>query len=226
MVVGVGYPLTQSVFDLCRRAEDFTPPSKDHIRGPDKQDGSSSDDIQWGGAEHFLSMLESDIIPDIESRLLPQLSIVPSQRALFGHSFGGLFSLFALFTHRTLFNTYLIASPSIWFNNCAIIREQEAEYLAGYQWNVSDCHKPRLLLTYGSLEQFPQKKRNETDEEFQRRESGAAAKRMRDNVHEMQARLSTSGRLGQVEIQELDGEDHGRAAGCAIQRGIQWLLDD
>ena len=49
----------------------------------------------------------------------------PARRILGGHSFGGLFTLYAMFTDPSLFWGYLAGSPDIVFANNFIVRQEE-----------------------------------------------------------------------------------------------------
>jgi predicted alpha/beta superfamily hydrolase len=134
VVVGIGYP-TDAPLDIERRRVDYTPPS------------DAKPKMECRGAEYFSEFIEAELKPLIQS-------IVPIDRqrqALFGHSFGGLFTLWSLFTRPGLFQSYMAASPSIWWANRAILAH-EAVFIK----QVAQSVKPlRLLLTAGSLEGAP-----------------------------------------------------------------------
>lgn len=61
-----------------------------------------------GGADRFLSFIETEVIPAIEQRYRTE-----PYRVFAGHSFGGLFALHALFTKPKLFNSWIAVSPSL-----------------------------------------------------------------------------------------------------------------
>src|ERR1044071_4122432 len=65
-----------------------------------------------GGADKFLKFIETELIPQIESKYRVQ-----PFRVLAGHSFGGLFALHAMFTRPELFNSYIAVSPSLQWDN-------------------------------------------------------------------------------------------------------------
>ena len=118
VVVGVGYP-TDEPFDILRRYRDLTPPTPPELIPPSR-DGASV--IETGGRDDFLAFLETQVIPGVESRL----PIDGRRRTLFGHSLGGLFSLYVLYTKGGLFQTYVAADPAIWWSGQAILKEQAA----------------------------------------------------------------------------------------------------
>lgn len=69
-----------------------------------------------GGGPKLLSFLKDELIPYINSKY-------PSSGAniLWGHSLGGLFVLYALFTEPQLFDSYISADPSVWWDNKWVI---------------------------------------------------------------------------------------------------------
>ncbi len=67
---------------------------------------------EGGGDAAFLDFLRTQFQPFVESRV----AVDPAQRALWGHSYGGAFVLFALFAEPTAarsYSAYLAADPSI-----------------------------------------------------------------------------------------------------------------
>lgn len=118
VIVGIGYPI-DGPFDILRRYRDLTPPTPPEFIPPSR-DGASV--IETGGRDDFLTFVETQVIPAVETRL----PIDPQRRTLFGHSLGGLFSLYVLYTKGDLFQTYVAADPAIWWNGQAILGEQAA----------------------------------------------------------------------------------------------------
>lgn len=110
LIVGIGYP-GGKLLDLAARAEDYTPPSEHYT---DTGDRLSK---RFGGAEAFRRFLDSELKPEIASRFTTH----PQHQSLFGHSYGGLYGLYSLFEHTADFQNYLIASPSVWWNNKRIL---------------------------------------------------------------------------------------------------------
>ncbi|MFH5806673.1 alpha/beta hydrolase, partial [Alienimonas sp. DA493] len=108
LLVGVGYPETDRATHQTRRTLDLTPP------GGAAPDGSPS-----GGADALLSFIEDDLKPRIER----EYRVDRDRQALFGHSYGGLFVLHALLSRPGTFRTYLASSPSVWWNDGAILED-------------------------------------------------------------------------------------------------------
>ncbi|KKK19870.1 hypothetical protein P175DRAFT_0516787 [Aspergillus ochraceoroseus IBT 24754] len=215
IVVGIGYPLTDSVFSS-RRSRDLTPPCT-HYTPPDGPDGQPRPE-PYGGADQFLTFITDVVRPFIESRLFPHASFV--RRALFGHSYGGLFVLHTLFTRPASFDVYLAASPSIWWNNRFILSEASK-----FCTDASMVPPLFLRLSLGSREQFPVRQKGESMEGFQRRVAAATRRRMTENCSELASQLTQSNRLHAVEQREYLHEDHGSVIAPALSGGIFYFLD-
>lgn len=74
-----------------------------------------------GGAENFFRFIRDELIPLIDLKYRTN----PADKSLLGFSLSGLFSLYALFNHPDLFNRYLIASPSIWWDTGVTFNYEE-----------------------------------------------------------------------------------------------------
>lgn len=70
-----------------------------------------------------------------------------NRQAIVGHSMGGLLTLHALFTRPYLFTHYVSGSPSIWWGNNEVLKEQE-RFAATWQGE----YRRNLLLTIGANE--------------------------------------------------------------------------
>jgi len=68
------------------------------------------------------------------------------RQTLWGHSYGGLAVLHALFTRPGAFSDYAAASPSLWWHDGVIVGEAQ-----GLQGRLGD-HRPTLMLMRGSDE--------------------------------------------------------------------------
>lgn len=64
-----------------------------------------------GGGPKFLQFLRDELIPWVEQRF----RTLPGERGLVGHSYGGLFANWVLFTAPDTFSRYIIVSPSLWY---------------------------------------------------------------------------------------------------------------
>ncbi|NND79466.1 MAG: alpha/beta hydrolase, partial [Maribacter sp.] len=89
------------------RARDLTPSKA----GEDAYAGANTDIPQSGGAPDFLQFLEKELITFVESNFRTH-----PYRLLEGHSFGGLFSTYALMNKPALFDAFIIQAPALWWN--------------------------------------------------------------------------------------------------------------
>ncbi len=109
VVVGVGYDgaVDRASFDYrSNRTRDYTP-----TRVPTGGYGAVVQKLS-GGAPRFLDFLEKELVPELERRY--RLS---EERAVVGHSFGGLFVAWARFERPALFTRTLSVSPSLWYDD-------------------------------------------------------------------------------------------------------------
>lgn len=70
-----------------------------------------------GGAPALLSFIKNELIPYVNKTYPSNGSNI-----LWGHSFGGLFVLYALFTEPQLFGSYIAADPSVGWDNGYILK--------------------------------------------------------------------------------------------------------
>lgn len=71
-----------------------------------------------GGADNFIKTLELDVFPFIAEKFR-----VSTQRLVMGHSYSGLFVVYAFSTRPDLFDKFLAFSPILWWNNKAIVKD-------------------------------------------------------------------------------------------------------
>ncbi len=129
IVVGIGY-ITESPDDIIAlRARDLTPTDP-------------SGKGQFGWADRFLSFLTDEAIPFIELNY----RVDTHNRTLVGHSLGGLFGLYTLFTKPEIFQGYVVSSPSLWWDD---------RFMFDYESSFADEHmrlKARVYMSAGQLE--------------------------------------------------------------------------
>lgn len=120
VIVSVGYPV-DGAYDPLRRSWDLSPPPGRTY--PPFSDGGPP--VLTGGADVFLGFIQTEAMAFIEA-LAP---IDPTRRTLFGHSFGGLFALHALFAGATTFSRYVAASPTIYWED-GLLLDSERRFTA------------------------------------------------------------------------------------------------
>ena len=104
-------------------------------------DGTTA--LAGGGADAFLEVLERGVRPGVAARVATD----PRRQALWGHSFGGLFVLHALYTRGGAFSDYAAGSPSLWWRGGAMLGEPERRFV---EHNAG--RRARLLLMLGGGE--------------------------------------------------------------------------
>jgi predicted alpha/beta superfamily hydrolase len=215
IIIGTSYPLTQSVYSP-RRSHDLTPPCESYD-SPKRPDGNPNHE-EYGGADAFLQFITNTVHHFVFSSIFPRISV--RQTALFGHSFGALFALHALYTAPASFDAYLAASPSIWWNDRFLLQEEKQFY------NMPELHhQPRVWLAYGALEQSPVPQKNQSPEEYEKRLAIAKQRLMGDNCDQMFVRLLQSGRVRSVVRRKYEDEDHGSVIAAALSGAIFYFLD-
>jgi uncharacterized protein len=200
MVVGIGYPDDADVG--VERGVDLTPARDDAIAP-----GS-------GGAAAFLAFLRDDLQPEIARRG----SVDRTREALFGHSFGGLFTLYALIEAPQTFDIYVAASPSIWFANRHLQRGADRERVTDRLASLP--RPPRVLLTVGQFEQA-------ADPDFAGLPgapplSALLGRAQIDNAREFATFLQRSG-IPDAAIEVIANEDHASVIPAAIGRAARFV---
>ncbi|MCA8413592.1 MAG: alpha/beta hydrolase-fold protein [Burkholderia multivorans] len=178
VVIGIGYPVDDP-YDMAARANDYTLAPLPDGRGV--------------VADRFLDFIEHDVQP----WLARQLPVDRERQTLFGHSYGGLLTLYALLTRPHLFRRYVAASPSIWWGDRALLPHAD-RFVA----QTAPLAPPlRLLVTAGSLEEGAP---NRDVERMRRQQARKQVSSARDFVARVGGRpgLDAAFRL-------IDGEDHG-----------------
>lgn len=144
IVVGIGYPVDNFIATLGFRTRDFTPTEVvgwyDREQKPYFTD--APEDAGSGGATKFLQFIREELMPLIDTTY----RTVPGCNCVVGHSFGGLFDLYALFNQPNTFQRYIIGSPSIWWDNAAILNP--AKEFAANKADVS----ARVFISAGADE--------------------------------------------------------------------------
>lgn len=144
IIVAIGYPVSDVMQTLVLRNRDLTPPTPaDKI--PPALLRMAGNEAAFGGAEPFYRFLVEELRP----ALAAAYRVDARDQTLFGDSLGGLFTLHVLFNHPESFRTFVAASPSIWWNDRAVLAG-EAAFAAKIAGGMV---APRVLITVGELEQ-------------------------------------------------------------------------
>ena len=127
ILVAIGYP-SDTPLDFVRRAFDLSPPAP-----------PARNDPPQGGQELFLDFIEKRLMPKVAERF----KVDQDQRSLVGHSFGGMFGVYTLFTRPTLFQHVVAVSPSLWWQDRYLLEPERAF--------SKRAHAGQLNLTHSSL---------------------------------------------------------------------------
>lgn len=128
IIVGITYGGEHPDYDALR-AIDYTPTQEEGREGT-------------GEAPKFLAFLKEELIPFIEENYRAD----PDDRALGGSSFGGLFSLYALFHEPDLFQRHICTSPAASWDDDISFRYEQDYFAKRKDLPV------RLFLSAGGLE--------------------------------------------------------------------------
>ncbi|KAJ6437290.1 siderophore esterase [Purpureocillium lavendulum] len=209
LVVAIGYPLDNHFLFSARRNYDLTPPSATSAEG-------------YGGADGLLDFIDGTLKPFIASTVLRNSTV--GRQALYGHSFGGLFALYTLFTRPDLLDCVVASSPSVYWDDFVILsHEKHFRREAG---TAPDGKRPRLMMFYGSYEQAPPQWPGEDDEDYKRRKQGAEERAMVDNANAMHERLKACERLCSVTLKGYPDEDHGTVIACSLSRAVTTFFEE
>lgn len=97
------------------RKRDFTFPSSDEI---DRKEFPTA-----GGSANFIKMLKDEVQP-----LIGKTYRTNGSDTIIGQSLGGLLATEILFKHPKLFDTYIIVSPSLWWDKGSLLKYKLPAY--------------------------------------------------------------------------------------------------
>jgi hypothetical protein len=177
MIVGITYSGTDPDYNALRAA-DYTTAAVRSTPGS-------------GGAPRFLAFLKTELIPLIETSYRAD----PGRRVLMGSSFGGLFTLYALFNDPALFAGYVAASPAVTFADRDAFSEEAAFAASHRELPV------RLFIAVGDLEPLA------------------------TPVREFMGIVRNRGYAGlKLETRVIEGERHSGNKPEAFNRGLRFIL--
>ncbi len=117
-------------------------PNYDSLRAMDLSPSYNKQKPHSGNGPKFLAFIKDELIPLIDARYRTDRK----DRTLMGSSFGGLFTLYALFEETTLFNRYILTSPYVEWDNHAIKTFEKDFEQKGGQTPV------RVFIAHGGME--------------------------------------------------------------------------
>lgn len=192
LLVAIGYQSGRRI-ERDARTYDYTPP----VPGRAEQRDPLTD-LPSGGVDAFLDLLQQRMRPRVAERA----PLDPHRQTLWGHSYGGLAVLHALLARPGLFSDYVAASPSLWWNDGAILAEVD-----GLDARLH-AYRPHLWLMRGGEE--PGDPRN------------APGKDREKAMDRLRAQLASTPQV-QVEYRRFDGLGHGPMLPASLAAVLQRL---
>ncbi|MBV8097971.1 MAG: alpha/beta hydrolase [Verrucomicrobia bacterium] len=196
--VGIGYPTEDGKEIDRRRTFDLTPPGK-------QKDPFG---IPAGGGDNFVRVLLEEIKPLVETRY----QIDQARQIIYGKSYGGLLVIHLLFAHPEAFQTYLISSPAIFWDNCSVLAGEK-----DFSQKIKTSNlRLKVLITSASEEQY-----RGSDLKLQAEE----IYRMVDNASELAGRLATASPQNlSVTYTVFPDETHVSVSLAALGRALYFAL--
>jgi uncharacterized protein len=196
--VGIGYPTDDPKEIDRRRTFDLTPPGKQ--KDPFGQPA--------GGGDDFIRVLLEEIKPLVETRY----QVDQSRQIIYGKSYGGLLVIHLMFVHPGAFQTYLIASPAIWWDNRSVLAK-EKEFSQGIR---TSNLRLKVLITSAGNEQY-----RGPDPKLQAEDIYRAV----DNASELAGRLATASPQNlSVTYVTFPDETHTSVSLAALGRALYFAL--
>ena len=196
IVVGIGYAIKDMADWAAWRSRDLTPTNDtgtdNHWNALLAKMTGRKFAVTSGGAPRFLEFIIKELIPFVESNY----RVSRLDRGLAGYSYGGLFVLYALFTHPETFGRYFAGSPSLEYDH-DVIFDYEKKFAA-----TGKGLRAKVFLSAGSLE-----------------DSSTIT-----DVKKMADRLQSRYRPGfEVSSHVFEGEDHRSCMAAAVMRAFRVL---
>lgn len=91
------------------------------MTGPTKVDSDRRIAAHVGGSAAFRAFIADELMPEVRHRYRTS-----GNTAIIGESLAGLFVVETFFAQPTLFDTYIALSPSLWWNDQALVRDADA----------------------------------------------------------------------------------------------------
>jgi predicted alpha/beta superfamily hydrolase len=160
----------------------------------------------YGGGEAYRRFIVDEVFP-----FVARTYRVDMKRKIYaGHSYGGLFGIYILLTEPTMFEGYIISSPSLWFDG-KVSLARERDYALAHKDLAANA-----FLVVGAYETINS---NSGDRRYNR-----TFDLVRD-LKELETQLRGRHYPGlRVESQVLADEDHLTVYPSAITRGLMWAF--
>jgi predicted alpha/beta superfamily hydrolase len=204
VIAAIGYPCEEP-YNALRRAWDLGPPPIKSY--PPYVEGGPP--VRIGGTGELIDFIDTQLLP----RLAEMVRLDSSRRSLFGHSFGGLFALYALFERPALFANWIAASPTIYWEGSEILNNEA---------NRQDAtgHAPFLHLSAGEYEGDELAPFQYCNDDASSRLEKKKTERTVALAREMADRLNALGDGIRAKFELFAGETHMSVLGPAVNRAV------
>lgn len=136
IIVGMSY--SKGIPPEISRTRDFTP-----TYAPDEKGAHSLEAQKYSGkADEYIQFLGMEVIP----LLLEKYRIDNENKIFIGNSFGALLGVYTLLVNAELFDSYILSSPSLWYDKRAIFRLEEFYFKKNRSMNA------KVLMYIGEKE--------------------------------------------------------------------------
>ncbi|TNJ42814.1 alpha/beta hydrolase [Phaeobacter sp. B1627] len=203
VLVAVGYP-TPDAYDPFRRSWDLGPPPGQSY--PPFWEGG--DEVRTGGGAEMARFLLEQVRPFVATKA----PINPARQGLFGHSFGGLFALWLMFTRPEAFSHWIAASPAITWEDSFLL-----DHLARFDPREQAIY---VHLSAGEWEGDRLAPFQEAAEDAATRLAEKAKTRTLTAAQEMAAQLADYPGV-RAEYETYAGENHMSVLAVAVNRAVQ-----
>ncbi|MBO8132913.1 alpha/beta hydrolase [Dickeya fangzhongdai] len=203
-----------------RRDRDYRPAVERLIPEPDPAGGLRPLGEQ-GDAAGFRRFLLEELKPFIHQRY----DIDSQRQALFGHSYGGLFTVDTLLEQPDSFQHFYASSPSVWWNGGYLSRQAEAfvEHVFVEHVDAQPLNTPvSLALSVGEHEQSLEAWEQRLPDERQRwLRQHRGQRRMVDGIRELATQLRLTTPLLTVSLHVYAEQSHMSASFPALLHALR-----
>ena len=191
ILVGLGYA-TGDTAEYSRR-RDYTPVTPADTDYVSDMPGRKA---QFGEAEAYRQFIAAEVFPLIAQQYRADMG----RKVFVGHSYGSLLGLHVLFSEPSMFEQYILGSPSLWYGKRMMYAREKA-----FAATHKDL-KARIYFGVGALE------------------TGSPDEMVGD-LKQLEAALTSRKYPGlQMESRVFADEDHLTLAPGLITRGLKWTL--
>ena len=155
IIVGIGYPIDSFTEAAAFRTRDYTITTVDtwYQETLKAVQPDAPEYVGSGGAANFLQFIGKELMPFINTTY----RTIPEDSTICASSFGGLFALYALFHQPHTFRRYIIGSPTVWWDESAILNYEKdfaannTSLSAKVFMSVGSCESDRMVAGFQEM---------------------------------------------------------------------------